>query len=132
MYLLVIVLSNIRKLKPLVKSLKDIGIKGITVIDSVGSTSIENNYYEYRPIIGSALESISQRVNYKKTLLSVVHCENHVLEAMDLVEKLLGDNLQKPNTGIVFTIPVKDFRGGALQRYLESQNCSDEHSKKSV
>lgn len=106
MYLMVTVISNQEKLKPILKSLKAIDIKGSIVINSQGSSSIDNNYGEYRPALDSALSSISEVTNYKKTILSLIETDEKVKEAMDTIQALLGHNLKKPNTGIMFTIPL--------------------------
>ncbi|PKM95366.1 MAG: hypothetical protein CVU84_06725 [Firmicutes bacterium HGW-Firmicutes-1] len=112
MYLMVIVISNTEKLKSIIKALKNIDIKGSIVIDSMGTTNIDNSYLGYRPAIESTLRTISEVTNYKKTLLSIVDSEEKVLEAMDMIEALLGNNMKKTNTGIMFTIPMSSYFSG--------------------
>lgn len=117
MYLLVTVVSNQEKLKPILKALKSLDIRGSIVINSQGSSSIDNNYGDYRPALDSVLSSISELENYKKTILSLIETEEKVNEAMDAIQALLGHNLKKPNTGIMFTIPLasitRNFYNGA-------------------
>ncbi len=126
MYLLVTVISNGEKIRPVLKALKSIGIKGILVIDSMGSTNIDNNYSGYRPAIESTLISISELAHYKKTIFSIIESEETVNAAMDTIEKVLGNNMKKPNTGIMFTIPMIGFRAGDSKTNIELGKCCNE------
>jgi hypothetical protein len=49
---------------------------------------------------------------YNKTIFSVVHNEEVVQQAKKLVEKIVG-SLDKPGTGIMFTLPV-DWAAGLV------------------
>lgn len=40
---------------------------------------------------------------------------------MEYVERILGGDMQKPNKGIMFVLPVTHMRGGELQRHIESR-----------
>lgn len=123
MYAMFAVIGDTKKVKPIINKLKEIGIKGATIIDAMGGGSFGSSYLSRRPAIGSSLRAINDTsyYHYHKLVLSVVYCEKHVLAAMDAIEEILGGDMKKPGTGIVFTIPVRDFRGGALQRILEEQ-----------
>lgn len=109
MYLLVTVICNIDKIKAVLKALKNIDVNSSIVIDSMGTNNIENNYLGYRPAIESSLMSISDVAFYRKTILSIIDSEEKVELAMDTIEKELGRNMKKPNTGIMFTVPLVKF-----------------------
>ena len=106
MYLMITVMSHTEKLKASLKALKGVGIKTNLVIDGMGTTNIDNNYIGYRPALETTLMSISESSQYRKVILSVIDSEEMVEKAMDEVQKALGNNLKKPNTGIMFTIPL--------------------------
>lgn len=106
MYLMITVISKTGKLKLLLNELKKIGIKQSIVIDSVGTTNIDEHYSSYRPIVESTLISISEVNHYRKTILSIVENEDLVKQGMAIIEDVLGKNMKKPNTGITFTIPI--------------------------
>ncbi len=120
MYFLVTVLSETRRLKAVLKELERLGIKGSIVIDSMGTNSIQKSYSEYKPVLESSLISISETTRYKKTILSAVEDEELVEKAMNAVTKLLGNNLKKPNTGIMFTIPMVGFVEGSQLNQFDS------------
>jgi nitrogen regulatory protein PII len=121
MYAMFIVLNNVKKLDQIINKLSDIGIKGATVIDTMGSAAFTNNYLAARPAIGSALRALEDIGSFNKTIVSIVYCEKHVIEAMDAVEEILGGDITKKGAGIIFTIPVECFRGGELDRYLQEK-----------
>lgn len=125
MFFMVTVLSETRRLKAVLKELDKLGIKGSIVIDSLGTNSIQKSYSEYKPVLESSLISISEATRYKKTILSAVDNEELVEQAMDAVTKLLGNNLKKPNTGIMFTIPMVGFVEGSQLNLFESFEIDD-------
>ena len=121
MYAMFAVIGDTKKVKKIVNILKKIGIKGATIIDTMGGGSYFNSYLLNRPVIGSALRAVNDTKIYNKTILSIVYCENHLNKAMDAIEETLGGNMKNAGTGIVFAVPVEEFRGGALERYLQKQ-----------
>ena len=106
MYLMITVISNIDKLKPTLKALKSVGTKSNVAIDAIGTNNIDSSYLAYQSAIESALLSISQVAQYRKVILSIILDEEMFLKATDAVRKVLGNDLKKPNTGIMFTIPL--------------------------
>lgn len=105
MYLMITVISNIDKIKPIMKGLKHIGIKNNVILDALGTNSMETTDLTYQPAIESVLSSISQVSQYRKVILSIILEEELFFKATQEVEKALGNDLKKPNSGIMFTIP---------------------------
>ncbi len=120
MYAMFAVINDTKKVKKIIKMLSEIGIKGATVIDTMGGGKYCSSYLSCRPAVGSALRSVSDTKIFNKTIFSIIYCEKHVLEAMELIENILGGDMKKADTGIAFTIPVEDFRGGELGKYLKA------------
>ncbi len=115
---MVTVLSETRRLKAILKALSNMGIKGSVVIDSMGTNSLQNSYSDYKPFLESSLIAISEKTRYKKTIISTVTDDVLVEKAMDKIQEILGQDLKKPNVGIMFTIPMLTFvEGSALNEY---------------
>lgn len=106
MHMLVTVLGNPSKLKQVLKAYNGLGIGQSVVVDGLGTSNFDNAYESYRPALESTLLSVSEVAHYRKVVLSVVHREADIEKAMDAAEKLLGSNMKKPNTGIIFAIPM--------------------------
>ncbi|MDK2798815.1 MAG: hypothetical protein PWP27_317 [Clostridiales bacterium] len=123
MYAMFVVVKNTKKIKKIVNALNEIGIKGATIIDTMGGGNYYNNYLGSRPAIGSALRTIEDVSIFNKTIISIVYCEKHVIDAMDAIEAILGGDMKKPNSGIIFTVPVVAFRGGELEKYVGQYHC---------
>lgn len=106
MYLMITVISNTDKIKSVMKGLKNIGTKSNVVLDALGTNGIESSDLTYQPAIESALLSISQISQYRKVILSIIVEEELFFKATEEVKKVLGNDLKKPNSGIMFTIPL--------------------------
>ncbi|AEE95463.1 P-II family nitrogen regulator [Mahella australiensis] len=118
MYVLFIVLNNVDKLKKVLAALKDVGVRGATIIDSVGSGSMMKEEFSGMPIIGSLMRSLEGNYGANKTIFSVIEREEQVNDAMAAVSKVLGD-MNRPDTGIMFALPVVKFKGGELERHID-------------
>ncbi|WHH57533.1 P-II family nitrogen regulator [Petroclostridium sp. X23] len=123
MYVMFAVINDVRKVKPVINKLRELGIKGATIVDTMGGGTYCAHYSGHRPAIGSAYRTMNDAGTFNKTIISVVYCEKHVLAAMDAIEEILGGNMKKSGSGIIFTVPTVDFRGGELDRYLRDHNC---------
>ncbi len=119
MYVMITVLSETRRLRAVLKALNNAGIEGSIVLDAVGTNSLQNHYSDYKPFLESSLIAISEKARYKKMILSTVAEDALVNKAMDAVSDVLGENLKKPNVGIMFTIPMFGFvEGSQLNNYM--------------
>lgn len=67
------------------------------------------------------MKSLEGGVQSNKTIFSVIEREEQVELVMEHVEKILGGDMQKPNKGIMFVLPVTHLRGGELHRHIESR-----------
>lgn len=121
MYALFAVVNNTKKVKVIVNKLKDIGIKGATIFDTMGSHAFYNEYIAKKGSIVYSMRSIENPAIFNKTLISIIQCEKHVFEAIDAIEEILGGDLTKPGTGIVFTVPLINYQGGALGECIENE-----------
>jgi nitrogen regulatory protein P-II 1 len=106
MKLLILILNKVEKLEEVLEGFIEIGISGATVIDSVGMGHIIS---EEVPIFAGLRFMFAGAKPHNKTIFSVIKEEKEE-PVVRLLEKILGD-LNKPGTGILFTIPVDRVEG---------------------
>lgn len=106
MKLLVLVLNNEDKVDEVLLSLTKVGVKGATVIDSVGMGGILGVKIPFFPKI-SNLVQINKPDN--KTIFTVINDDSILREAVEMLRNTL--ELDKPGTGILFVLPVLELYG---------------------
>lgn len=104
MYLLTMVLDDSSRLGEVLQAWRDAGVRGVTILESTGVNrvlprrSAEPMYMGFSQIFGSG------RVGHN-TLFAVIDDLALAEAAVAATEQVLGD-LTRPDTGIVFVIPV--------------------------
>jgi len=106
--LMVCVLNKIEVLNFLLEDFSRAGIKGATIINSTGMAALLSK--QEGSFIGSSLRAIFDfDGENNRTILAVIQDEQ--LETVrGIVRDVVGD-LTKPNTGVLFTVPI-DFAEG--------------------
>ena len=94
MKLVVIILNKTECLEKLLETFKDNGLSGATIIDSKGMIQELSDNYDFR-IAGSLRE-----------IFMPSHKENKTI----LMDEATG-GLAKPDTGILFTLPIDHLEG---------------------
>ncbi len=120
MFALFIVLNEPEFLPQVLYKIKQLDIRGATVIDSMGASAISKDVYNI-PLIGGLMKSMDGDIHYNKTIFSVIEREEQVQKVMHHIEKILGGDMKKPNKGIMFVVPVTHMRGGELNRHIISR-----------
>ena len=113
MHMLVLVIKHIELIDPLMKKLAEDGIRGCTILESTGMMSVLENYDDL-PMFGVLRHIMSASTDEEekeasRTVFSIVNDEELVI-ARKTIRKVLGD-FDKPNSGIMFSIPVEDVEG---------------------
>ena len=121
MYVLFVVLNQTELLPDVLYKLKKLRIRGATVIDSMGATSLTKDVYKI-PVIGGFMKSMDGDTHSNKTVFSVIEREEQVEEAMASIEEIIGGDMKQPNKGIMFVLPVSHMRGGELNRHIISRD----------
>jgi nitrogen regulatory protein PII len=117
MKLLVFVLNREELLDDILAAYVEAGIPGATVLDSEGM----GRYLTYEvPLFADFKEFMKGNKPYNKTILSVVHDEAVIPQVKKLIDEVTG-GLEKPGTGILFSVPV-DFAVGLLSQSEEDQS----------
>ena len=110
MKLLVLILNKIDLLDELLEALADAHIGGATILQSRGmAQELDHNSMEESSFLGSLRLLLDPDREQNLTILTVVP-DNKVSVAVDIIERVVGD-LDRPDTGVVFTVPV-DFTKG--------------------
>ncbi|HOJ09137.1 MAG TPA: hypothetical protein PK733_00900 [Clostridiales bacterium] len=110
MQLLVLVLNKVELLDELLKSFVSAGIKGATILDSMGmARALTSGGNEDIPIFGSLRLILNEGHPYNKTLFVVLK-DDEVNICVRCIREVVGD-LNKPDVGILFTVPVNFIEG---------------------
>lgn len=109
MQLLIIVLNKVNKLDKLLEGFMDKGYSGATIISSTGMVSELAKHMEDYPIFGSLRFMIDLNRKESKTIFMVLKDEA-VEGAKQVVRQVVGD-LSKPDTAVLFTLPVLSAEG---------------------
>ncbi|MBR6222696.1 MAG: hypothetical protein IKQ71_04600 [Lachnospiraceae bacterium] len=110
MHMLVLVLKHVELIDELIKELVEEGIHGGTILESTGMASVIENFDDF-PMFG-ILRRIMETEDEKessRTLFFVVD-DDDLVKAKKTIRRVTGD-LSKPNTGIMFSIPVEGVEG---------------------
>lgn len=118
MYVLFIVLNETQYLSEILRSLRDLGIRGATVINTMGSRKMQDEEEEVS-LLFKLVESFQGDTRSNRTIFSVVEKDEQIHEAMKSIEGILGGDMTVPDKGIMFVLPVTHFRGGDLQRHID-------------
>ena len=110
MQLFVLILNKTECLPKLLGEFLSAGIKGATIYESMGEVQyIGHETVEPPPIFGSLRKFINPDHEQNKTVLVILRDEQ-VEAARAIVNKVTG-GLDKPGTGIIFTVPVSFVEG---------------------
>ena len=102
MKLLVFILNNEEFLEENMAAYIESGVTGATILDSEGM----GRFLTYEvPLFAGFREFMKGNKPYNKTILSVIRDDETLKNLKTLVDEIVG-GLDKPGTGIMFTIPV--------------------------
>lgn len=108
MKMLVLVLNDENMVDDILLGLKQIGIKGATVIDSIGMGGILGLRIPFFP---KSNQFVRIQKPDNKTIFTVIDDDNLLQKAVDMLKAQL--QLEKPGTGFMFVVPVLEAYGTA-------------------
>lgn len=115
MKLLVFILNQEEFLEEVMEAYVEAGITGATILDSEGM----GRFLAYEvPLFADFKEFMKGNKPYNKTILSIVADDSTVLRLKAILDEVVG-GMDKPGTGIMFTIPV-DWAAG-LTKTVDDQ-----------
>jgi hypothetical protein len=105
--LVVLVLNDPDKTDDILTAWLAVGISGVTILDSSGLSHqvSQHNLRDDLPLFPSLEDLLRSREEHHRTLFVVVPDGFDVEALVAATEKITG-TLDKPHTGILFTIPV--------------------------
>lgn len=112
MKLMVIILNKVEVLDELLQAFAENGISGATILSSTGMARELMNEDSDMNFLGSLRALLNPEREENKTVLAVLK-DDQVADARKAVSEVLGD-LSKPDTGILFTVPVDFIEGGSF------------------
>ena len=109
MKLVIIVLNKIEKLDDFLESMMDQGISGATILNSTGMVKELAKRSNDYPIFASIRFMLDLDHQESKTIFMVLKDEQ-VETVRKVVREVIGD-LSKPDTAVMFTLPVLTAEG---------------------
>ena len=104
------ILNDADLLNEVLRAWEEAGVHGVTVMRSTGLGRISGALYrDDAPLFPSLRELIERDEVHHYTLLSVV--DPALVDAIISVTEQITGPLTRPNTGILFTMPVNRVRG---------------------
>jgi nitrogen regulatory protein PII len=126
-YLLVVVINKVDKLNRILERFLEVDVRGATIIDSIGmGRTLVPEIATFATIL-EVFNVGRSKYPENKTIFTVIRDEQTLKEAEKVVREEL-DDFQEPGTGIMFILPVLDFRG--LAAPLEEEEKAARERKK--
>jgi len=100
--MMVIILDDASRLKALLKGLYDAGVPGVTVLDSVGGHQTQSWLEDIG--LGGIANLIQNRERSQRMILAVM--ESSLIDRAIAAAEQAVDGFGRPNSGLLFTIPV--------------------------
>lgn len=114
MKLLIFVLNNEQYLEKVLGAYVEAGVAGSTILDSEGM----GRFLAYEvPLFAGFKEFMKGNRPYNKTIISVIRDQSIIERLKELIDDIVG-GLDKPGTGIMFTVPV-DWAAGLVSEEEE-------------
>ena len=110
MYLLVSILEETEKLTDIMEGFARIGIKGSTVLDSIGMGRVLMKARANLPVMKQINKVITDLQSSNKTIITVIQNKDILDQAIRIVKSLCGD-LCQPGKGILFALPLEVVEG---------------------
>lgn len=109
MEMLMVILKKVELVDEVMQKLAETGVKGGTIVEGTGMAKALVNMEDI-PIFGMLRHMLVDEEKMTSKLLIFVLKEEQVKVTRDTIKEVIGD-LSEPNTGIMFSIPIKDVEG---------------------
>lgn len=109
MQLLVLILKKVEVMNELLKSLVKAGVKGATILEGTGMAEALVDM-EDLPLFGVLRRILADEEREASKVMMIVLKDEQVRTTRDVIKEAIGD-LNAPNTGIMFSIPITFVEG---------------------
>ena len=110
MYLLVFVLDCIERCTDLLRAWEEAGALGVTILESTGLGRLRMAMRDDLPLMPSLRDMLAGQEMHHRTLFTLVPDEETVERIIQATVAVVGD-LDRPNSGLLFTVPVSRALG---------------------
>ena len=110
MFLIVLVVNDPYHCKNLLKSWKEAGVPGATIIESIGLQRALKGIRDNLPLMPTLEDIETGEESRNRTIFSVVRDQDTVNRVKVATEGCLGP-LEKEDTGFMFVVPVSEIYG---------------------
>ncbi len=110
MHMILFVLDNPDFLDDVLDAWEEIGVTGVTIIESTGISRYRRAKQIGTPLMAGLNRVMTSREEGHLTLLTIVMEENKVQQCIDAAERIVG-NLSEPNTGVLAAWPLAVVKG---------------------
>lgn len=118
-YLLLVVLDDLKYLSPVLEAWREIGVPGVTILQSAGAHRVHTWLSEVG--LGAIDHLFETRELRRRTLLAALDNEDLLQRAIAETERLVG-GFDQPHTGILLVLPVHRASGlHKVKRKAEAQ-----------
>lgn len=107
MKLLVLILNKVEELEHLLEKMERSGIRGATILSSRGMAMALENYMD-GSFLGS-LRAVMEPAREENRTILMALSEEKVPVALSVISEVI--DLDAPNTGVVFTLPIDFIKG---------------------
>ncbi len=117
-YMVLLVIDDLNIYPNVLDAWDSAKVPGITILESTGMGNLRRgSIRDDIPMLPSISELFRSREHRHRTIFSVVEGEEMVDRLIGITEEILGD-LNRPNTGVLFVLPVSRVVGfqGARER----------------
>lgn len=109
MKILMLILKHVDLTNQIIHRLAESGVKGGTIIDGTGMANALLNM-EDLPMFGMLRHILADDDKEMCKIMMFVLEDDQIDETKKIIRQVIGD-LNKPNTGIMFSIPIMDVEG---------------------
>lgn len=104
MQLLILILKNVEIIEELLKTLAENNIRGCTILDGhgMGETLAD---MEDVPMFGALRMMMSSNGKRPSKVLMMAVKDHEIIQTTEVIKSVIGD-LNRPNTGIMLSVPV--------------------------
>lgn len=110
--MVIMVLDDVDKLEDVLVAWREAGSGGVTILDSNGAVRLLAQFgaRDDLPLFPGLRNLLTRQEVHNRTLFTILGADVDIEAFFDATEKLVG-SFDRPNTGIIFALPVIAARG---------------------
>jgi len=115
-YMVVLVVDDVEQCPAVLEAWENLGVPGATIFSSTGLGRVRKaGLRDDIPLLPNLHDLLGEEEVQHRTIFSVVETQEMVDQMVKQVETIIGD-LDDPNTGFLFVVPVSQVYGYGKHR----------------